>query len=136
MLTKILEQLEAYSSLKENSLLLFDDVTACLKDKAVQKLLALIIANRRHLKCSVLLLVQWYNSIPLNLRKQINVLIMFAPKNMKEMKNIAEELTKYEHDRFRDVIEYVFDRPYMWLLIDRDDNTLWKCFNRLEVEDK
>lgn len=135
-LDSIIAQLEAYSEMSENSLIVFDDVTASLKNKFVQRGLARIIANRRHLKCTILLAVQWYNSIPLNIRKQINVLIMFAPKNFKEVKNIAEELTKYEDNEFKKICDYVFDAKYNWMLINRDDNQIYKMFNLLEIVDK
>lgn len=135
-LENILGQLEVYSDMGENSLIVFDDVTSSLKDRSVQKLLSQIIANRRHLKCSVLLAVQWYNSIPLNLRKQINVMIMFAPKNFKEVRNVAEEMTKYEPDEFKRVVDYCFDERYNWMLINRDDNTIHKNWNRLEIHEQ
>lgn len=131
----ILGQLEAYSSMDENSLIVFDDVASSLKNKNIQKLLSHIIANRRHLKCSILLLVQWYNAVPLNIRKQINVLIMFAPKNYKEVRNISEELTKYEADEFKNICNYCFDARYNWMLINRDDNTIYKNWNRLEIHE-
>lgn len=135
-LESVLGQLEAYSEMGENSLIVMDDVTASLKDRAVQKLLSRIIANRRHLKCSVLLAVQWYNSVPLNIRKQINVLIMFAPKNYKEVRNIAEEMTKYEEQEFRKIVDYCFDQRFNWMLVNRDDNTISRNWNRLEIQEQ
>lgn len=134
-LQNIIDQLNIYSENSENSCIIFDDVTASLKDKRVQKLLSLIIANRRHLKCSIILCVQWYNSIPLNIRKQINDLILFAPKNYKEVGNIAEELTKYEKEQFKKICDYCFDERFNWMLIDRDSNKIHKMFNLLEIRD-
>lgn len=134
-LENVLSQLEVYSEEGENSLLVLDDVTASLKDKRVQKLLSLIIANRRHLKCSIWVAMQWYNSMPLNLRKQINVLMMWAPKNFKEVRNIADEMTKYEQDDFKKIVDYCFDKRFNWMLIDRDNNAISKNWNRLEMID-
>ena len=134
-LTDVLHQLEAYSDLDEHSLLVLDDVTASLKDKQVQKLLSRIIANRRHLKCSIILAVQWWNSIPLNLRKQCNGLILFSPKNNKEMRSIAEEMSRYDPDIFKKICDHCFNEPYTWMAINKDDNTIHKMFSLLEIDD-
>lgn len=133
-LENIIDCLEVYSEENENSLIIMDDVTSSLKNKNVQKLLSMIIANRRHLKCSIWVAMQWYNSMPLNLRKQINVLVMWQPKNYKELRNISEEMTKYEPDEFRMIADYCFDKRFNWMLVNRDDNTVWKNWNQLEIK--
>jgi hypothetical protein len=52
--------------------------------------------------------VQWFNSIALQIRKQINVMIAWRFKNQKEMRNICEELTKYDYNEFLKICEYIF----------------------------
>ena len=59
----IYNKLNTYSSDKENTLLIMDDVGASLKDSSIQKILKTIIYNRRHLKCSIIMLCQSYLSI-------------------------------------------------------------------------
>ena len=56
------------------------------------------------------------NSIPLQLPKQIKIIIAFRPKNNKELKNVAKEVTKYDHPEFLKIAEYVLMTNVIGLL--------------------
>ena len=37
------------------------------------------------------------------------------------------------YDEFVDMLDFAFDKPYNWLMIDRDNNTYWKKFDRVII---
>ena len=37
------------------------------------------------------------------------------------------------YDEFVDMLDFAFDQPYNWLMIDRDNNTYWKKFDRIII---
>ena len=133
-LEEIYNRILHLSSEHYDSLIVLDDMTSELKNPQLLRLFNTIINNRRHLRCSVFTLVQVYNSIPLSNRKTINYLIMYKLKNKKEIKSIYEEMiTGISYEEFLKMLEYVFDKQYNWLLIDRDNNTYYKKFNQLII---
>ena len=92
-----------------------------------------IISVRRHYKTGIILSVQWLNSIALQIRKQINSMIAFKFKNNKELRCVAEEFTKYDYNEFKEISEFVFDKPHEFMVIDRDGNRLFKKFNEIQT---
>ena len=59
---------------------------------------------------------------------------MYKLKNKKEIKAIYEEMiTSMSYENFLKLLEYVFDKQYNWLLIDRDNNIYYKNFNQLII---
>jgi len=44
-----------------------------------------LINNRRHYRLSIFLLVQYYNSIPLQIRRLTTAISLFKPANKKEL---------------------------------------------------
>ena len=132
-LESIINQISGWSNDDDNTVIIIDDCTSSLKKKVVQVLLGKIISVRRHYKTSIILSVQWLNSISLNMRKQINYIIAFKFKNNKELRCVAEEFTKYDYNEFQEIAEYVFDKPYEFMVIDRDNNRIFKKFNEIQI---
>ena len=66
----------------EKTLLIMDDIGAAMKNKEIQKLLRLIIYNRRHLKVHIVCLLQSYMSIPKEVRKLITNAFIFKPSRV------------------------------------------------------
>jgi hypothetical protein len=58
------------------NLILIDDMTVFLKVPAVEKLLTYMILNRRHLRLSIMITVQYYNSLPMPIRKNISSIVL------------------------------------------------------------
>ena len=116
----------------ERVLLLLDDVVNDIrKNKGVDKALAKILYNRRHITAdggdaangiSVWLTSQAYNRIPLMLRKVANGLIAFKLKNVQEIQSIYDEyvvgLTK---EQFFEILKYVYKDAFDFLFINMDD---------------
>eukprot|EP01050_Picozoa_sp_SAG11_P012050 SAG11_NODE_1316_length_5219_cov_47.375708_1_plen_250_part_00 len=116
----------------EKVLLILDDVVNDIrKNKGVDKALAKILYNRRHITAdggdesngvSVWLTSQAFNRIPLFIRKVANGIVAFKLKNVKEIISIFDEfvvgLTK---EQFLDILKYVYKNPFDFLFINMDE---------------
>ena len=69
-LKNIINQISDWSNENENTVIVIDDFATSLKNKAVTCLINQIAANRRHYKTSIILSVQWLNSIAFQIHKQ------------------------------------------------------------------
>jgi hypothetical protein len=134
-LEAIYQRLQNWADQKEDTLVIIDDFASSLKDKQLLKLFNSIINNRRHLYTSVWMSVQTYRSILLSNRRTINYLVMFKPANKKEIDAVWEEMSMLSKDDFVNVIKYVFDRPHEFLVLDRDNDTMYKGFNQIKISD-
>lgn len=132
-LTDIYAHISVYAEDEEDTLLIIDDFASELKNPSLLRLFNTLINNRRHLRLSVWTIVQTYNSIPLSNRKTINYLILFKCKNNNEKRNIREELTSLNSEQFDEIFNYVFDKPFEYLVIDKDNDELYKKFNKLII---
>lgn len=132
----IREMIKLFAAEGESSVLIIDDQTARLKSAAVQKTLADIIFNRRHYKCSVIILVQIYNSLPLMIRKLINVAMIQYKPSKKEMETICEELLEHNQETALAIGRAVFQQPYDFMLIDVPSQTIFRKYDRLIIEDE
>jgi len=132
----------------EKVLLLLDDVVNDIrKNKGVDKTLAKILYNRRHITAdggdeangvTCWLTTQSYNRIPLMIRKVANGIVAFKLKNVKEIMSIFDEfvigLTK---EQFLDILKYVFQNPYDFLFMNFDnpwDEVYHRNFNQLVIK--
>jgi hypothetical protein len=113
-------------------LLLLDDVVNDIrKNKGVDKALAKILYNRRHIIAdggdeangvSVWLTTQAYNRIPLMIRKVASGLIAFKLKNVKEIQSIFDEyVVGLSKEQFIDILKYVYQTPFDFLYINMDE---------------
>ena len=133
ILERIFNQVVQYAAEEEDTLLLIDDFASELKNGDVLKLLNSLINNRRHLRLSVIMSVQTYKSIPLSNRKTINILVLFKCTNKAEIKSIWEEMSFLSKDTFFDLLMYVFQKPFDYLVLDRDNNEYYRRWNKIEV---
>ena len=129
----------------EKVLLILDDVVNDIrKNKGVDKALAKILYNRRHITAdggdeangvTVWLTTQSYNRIPLMIRKVANGLIAFKLKNMKEILSIYDEFViGLSKDQFMDILKYVYKNTYDFLFLNFDnpwDKVYHRNFNQL-----
>ena len=113
-------------------LLLLDDVVNDIrKNKGVDKALAKILYNRRHITAdggdeangvSVWLTTQAYNMIPSMIRKVASGLIAFKLKNVKEIQSIFDEyVVGLSKEQFIDILKYVYQTPFDFLYINMDE---------------
>lgn len=112
-----------------NQLLILDDITAYLKDNS--KTLVELSTNRRHLKLSIILLVQFIRSVPRPVRLQITDLIIFKPANELETGIVEEEFINLKKDKFQDLCRFVFKNQHDFLMLNKNDEKYYKNLQRI-----
>ena len=119
-----------------NNCIIFDDMTAYLKDYHVEKLLKELVFNRRHLWTSIFFLCQTYISVPKDLRKLFSNLFIFRT-NKVEMKLLFEEQIedKEKVDLISEITKLVFNKPFQFLFINTDTQRFFKNFDELLFQD-
>jgi tyrosyl-tRNA synthetase len=116
----------------ENNCIIFDDMTAYLKNKDTLKLLKEMIFNRRHFHLSIYFLVQTWNSVPKDIRKLFNNIFVFkVSKN--EMEGIFEEVVEQKKELIPQICKVVFSEPYQYLFINTESQRLFKGFDELII---
>ena len=125
----IYNKLKLYSEDNENTLLIMDDVGASLKNNEIQKLLKTIIYNRRHLKTKIIILVQSFISLPLEIRKLINNCIMFKPSKI-EMENFINELYETKKEYVIDLLQ-LYNRKGDYLFLNVDTQKIYYMFDEI-----
>lgn len=116
------------------SCIIIDDMASSLKETPIANMLSKMIIKARHLCCSFIITLQSYFYCPKILRKQINYITIFKTKNVEEWNTIAGELMNLNKDDGLKIFNYVFNEPYSHIDIDLTNNTYYKNFNRLELE--
>jgi hypothetical protein len=116
------------------SCIIFDDVTAQLKNKATMKLFKELCFNRRHERLSMFFLVQTYFSVPKEIRRLFSNLFIFkTSKN--EMANIFDEIIELPIEYMRPIMKLTYDKPYQYLFVNTDSNRMFKCFDEIIIEE-
>lgn len=131
----IREMVKFYASEDENSCIIIDDQTSYLKDAYIQKILSDIVFNRRHYRCSIILLSQIYNSIPLKIRKLINVCMVMHRPSKKETKDIFEELLEHKEEVADRIFQMSFKKPFDVLTIDVPSQTIFANSDELIINE-
>ena len=148
---QLYEQLE-YDNLKEcidriksgdsdeNNCIIFDDMTAYLKNKQTLQMLKELIYNRRHLHTSIFFLVQTWYSVPKDIRKLFSNLFIYKTSK-KELEEIFEEIVEQDKDIIPKISKFVFDKPYNFLFLNTDSQKLYKNWDEIilateETEDQ
>ena len=120
------------STENESTLLILDDVGAMLKRSEIQETFRKIIYNRRHLKCAIIILLQSYMSIPKEIRKLFNNVVMFKPPKT-EFINLFEELFETKKEMALDVMNFTYDEPHDWLLLNVPSQRMFKGFDEIII---
>lgn len=136
VLDEIIELCQTASKKKQESLLMIDDFMTNLKDNSLRKQLEKTVANRRHLKLSVMVLSQTYNAMPLSTRKLLSHMALFRSPNLKENENIRNELINRDRSEWDAVYRHVFHQgcdPHAFIWIDVLNGELFNGFSRLKI---
>ena len=109
------------------SVIIFDDVTASLKDNEIEKELKRLNWNKRHNKLSFFFLSQSYFAVIKDVRKMFNYVIVFKV-SPSELKVIIDENIQGNFDKKRliEINKIVFDKKYNYLVIDSENGRLFK----------
>lgn len=135
---RIYEMILFYSSEDETTLLILDDQQSFLKDYHTAQIINHIASNRRHLRCSIVVLLQTYNQMALKTRKLTNVLIAFKPSK-KDYKDICDDLIEYDEKIEEQLFKLLFphgqDNKHRWMLLDVSSQRIYKEFDELVVSE-
>ena len=84
--------------------------------------------NRRHLKLSIVLLVQFLRSIPRPIRFQITDVTFFKPANQLDLVSIEQEYVNMTKQDFKALTRFVFINKHDFIFINKDDNYIIKNY--------
>lgn len=116
------------------SCIIFDDVTAELKNKDTVQLFKQLAFNRRHLRLSMYFLVQTWFSVPKELRRLwSNIFVFKVSKN--EMGNIWSEIIEHADEFMTPVMKMVYNEPYKFLFINTDTQRLFNSWDEILLDD-
>ena len=116
--------------------LIFDDMGAYLKNKQTLKLFNELMMNRRHLRISVIFLVQTFYSVSKEMRRLFTNFFIFKV-NKKPLQEIFSEILEEENkDIVNEVAKIVYDRPHQFLYINSDNGRIFKCFDEIKIKDE
>jgi GTPase SAR1 family protein len=128
--------LNKFSSENEKSILFIDDMTASLKgSKSIIDTLKKIVFNRRHLHCNLIITVQTYMSIPMDLRKCISSIIMFKPSK-KEFEKLFEELFESKKELFDRVMKIAYIDKHDYLFMNIASQRLFRNSDELIIDEE
>ena len=114
-------------------MIIFDDMTAYLKDNEIQKKLKNFVFNRRHKHLSIIFLVQSWISVPKDIRKLFsNIFIFKVSKN--EMEQIFDEVVEQKKDYILPLMKLVYDEAHQYLFINTDSQRLFKGFDEIILD--
>lgn len=116
------------------SCIIFDDVTAELKNKPTLQLFKQLAFNRRHLRLSMYFLVQTWYSVPKELRRLwSNIFIFKVSKN--EMSNVWQEIIEHADEFMQPIMKMVYNQPYKFLFINTDSQRMFDGWDEILIED-
>ena len=120
---------------KYNNCIIFDDMTAYLKNGDVKQLLKELIFNRRHLRCTVIFLVQTWYSIEKDIRKLFSNIFCFRVSKQ-ELSTIMDEVVESKAKYMNDIAKIVFDEPHKYLFINVNTQRLFDGFDELIFDEE
>lgn len=117
-----------------NSVLVIDDFSEQLKLKQTEFMLRKLINKHRHMKLNIVISALNQKALAKTLRSLLDVVILFKPKSMVETDNFGEEVFGLSKADTKTLFDYVFDRPYNFLMYNARTNTFYKNFDELKIE--
>tara|TARA_R110001606_G_scaffold343217_1_gene491777 strand:- start:4356 stop:5078 length:723 start_codon:yes stop_codon:yes gene_type:complete len=121
----------------ETNVIIFDDMSAYLKNRETLRLFKELIFNRRHLRTSIYFLNQTFFSVPKELRRLFsNIFVFKVSRN--EMGNLFEEVVEQDNvkELMPEIIKMVYDKPYQYLFINTDQQKFYKGFDRIDFDEE
>ena len=134
-MNEIYQTLEKNRDEEEHSVLILDDIGAQLRKSAgAEKQLVSLLQNRRHVFCSVFILVQKFRDLPTGIRNNMSHFITFRPKNQLEMEAICAEMMPFCKKNYQQIMDYVFENTdkFSFLMIDMSlkETNKFRYFNK------
>jgi len=127
------DKLDLKKKRPRNQLLILDDITATLKNNDIMKSLIELATNRRHLKLSIVLLVQFLRAIPRPVRFQATQVVFFKPSNILDTQILKDEYVNLPTDQFNDLCRFIFVDSHDFLFIDKNNETYYKNLQKINL---
>lgn len=116
----------------DQSAIIFDDMTAYLKNKETLNMLREMMFNHRHLHLSIFFLVQTWVSVSKEIRKLFDNIFVFRVSKA-EMESIFEEVVEQKIQLAPVISKLVYDKPYQYLFVNTNSGKLFKCFDEIII---
>jgi hypothetical protein len=115
--------------------LIFDDMGAYLKNKSTLKLFNELMMNRRHMRITVIFLVQTFYSVTKEMRRLFTNFFIFKV-NKKTLAEIFDEiLEENDKDLINDISKIAFEKAHNFLYINSDKNRIFKNHDELLIHE-
>lgn len=135
IIVEIYDKIDGWGKNDEKTILYIDDMTVDLKKtEIIKSTLKKLIYNRRHLKLNIIITAQSYVNVPLDIRKNVQNLIMFKPAK-KEMEILFSELIDSKKDIFDDIMRFTYDKPHNFLFVNTVSGRLFKNWDELLINE-
>ena len=133
---QIIEQSIATKDDDADSCLVIDDFSEQLKNKQTEYNLRKLINKHRHYRLNIIISALNQKALAKSLRALIDVVILFKPKSMVETDNFSQEVFGLTKDETKALFNFVFDKPYNFLMYNARTHTFYKNFNRLIIHNE
>ena len=80
-------------------------------------------------------MLQSYISIPKEVRKLITNAFLFKPSKV-EMENFCEELFETKKDKAIEIMNFIYDKPHEYLMLDVENQKMYKGFDTVIIHDE
>ena len=81
------------------------------------------------------MLLQSFLSLPREIRKLLGSVFMFKPSKV-EFENLFNELFETKKDGAMDIMNFVYDKPHQYLMMNVDSQKMYKGFDELLLKEK
>jgi hypothetical protein len=116
-----------------DSCFIIDDFSEQLKLKKTEYMLRKLINKHRHLRLNLIISALNQRALAKSLRSLIDIVILFKPKSMVETDNFGEEVFGLNRADTKTLFDFVFDKPYNFLMYNARSNKFYKNFNELSI---
>ena len=114
-LSQVYSEIQDNSKEKYNSLIIIDDFQVSLKDPEIIKVL--IITKMRHLRTTIFLLQQNFQSLVKPLRELVSNVITFNI-GKSQLDKLFIEAIQMDKDHYQALIDLCFVNPHDWILVN------------------
>ena len=137
LLDDVYEKAEERSADDEFTLAIIDDASSQLKtNKVMIDKLTILVHRHRHLRLSLMILVQDLVSVPLSVRKNVDAIIHFRPTNEKSNVIFKEEfLGDFSKKQQQELYKFVFRNKgdFLMVKVNTIPFQIYRCLNRLII---
>lgn len=132
---KIIDTAKETKAEDGDSCLVIDDFSEQLKLKKTEYMLRKLINKHRHLRLNIVISALNQRALAKSLRSLIDIVILFKPKSMVETDNFGEEVFGLNRADTKTLFDFVFDKPYNFLMYNARSHTFYKNFNELNISE-